>query len=157
MGGIGEKKNLKKLHVTLMTLNASQEEMEMMETAFRSAGDRFTEITGEGAFLIGFKGLEVGDGEHPPVLIKVELGIEILNILRGVLEDELHWHITDARFTSNVTIFGGCTLNSNRRKELFKTADQETIKPISVRNMSLRQRQQDSTEQVEQRVTQYQF
>ena len=44
--GIGKRKNLKKLHVTLMTLNASQEEMEMMETAFRRAGDRFTEITG---------------------------------------------------------------------------------------------------------------
>ena len=49
-----------------MTLNASQEETEMMEAAFKIAGDKFTEITGEGAFLIGFKGLEVGDGEQPP-------------------------------------------------------------------------------------------
>merc|ERR1712215_97899 len=57
--GIGKKKNLKKLHVTLMTLNASQEETEMMDAAFKRAGDKFTEITGEGAFLIGFKGLEV--------------------------------------------------------------------------------------------------
>ena len=75
--GIGKKKNLKKLHVTLMTLNASQEEMETIETAFRRAGDRFSDITGEGQFLIVFKGLEVGDGEEPPLFTKVELGVEI--------------------------------------------------------------------------------
>ena len=69
MEGIGKKKNLKKLHVTLMTLNVSQEETEMIEAAFRRVGDKFTEITGEGTFLIGFKGLEVGDGEQPPVFI----------------------------------------------------------------------------------------
>merc|ERR1711895_147251 len=114
--GIGKKKNLKKLHVTLMTLNASQEEMEMMDTAFRRAGDRFTEITGEGAFLIGFEGLEVGDGEQPPVFTKVELGGEILNIMRGVLEDELHCHLTDARFMPHATIFGGCTLRFKLKK-----------------------------------------
>ena len=91
------------------------------------------------------------------MFIKVELGLEILNILRGVLEDELHWHNTDARFTPHVTIFGGCTLNSDKRKELFKTADQESMKPISARNMCLRQRQQAGTEQTAQRVTQYQF
>merc|ERR1712236_185172 len=117
--------------------NASQEEMEMMEIAFRRAGNRFTEITGECAFLIGFKGLEVGNGEQPPVFTKVELGVLILNILRGVLEDELHCHLTDARFMPHSTIFGGCTLDSNRRKELIKIADQDTMKPISGRNMSL--------------------
>merc|ERR1712215_594521 len=62
--GIGKKKNLKKLHVTLMTLNVSQQETEMVEAGFRRAGDKFTEITGEGAFLLGFKGLEVGDTQH---------------------------------------------------------------------------------------------
>ena len=55
--GVGKKKNLTKLHVTLMTLNVSQEETEMVEAGFRRAGDKFTEITGEGAFLLGFKGL----------------------------------------------------------------------------------------------------
>merc|ERR1712236_176242 len=39
--GIGKRKNLKKLHVTLMTLNATQEETDMMEAAFRRASDRF--------------------------------------------------------------------------------------------------------------------
>merc|ERR1712215_217809 len=111
MGGIGEKNNLKKLHVTLKTLNASHEEMEMMEIAFRKAGDRFTEITGEGAFLIGFKGLEVGDGEQPPVFKKVELGVEILNILRGVLDDEIHYYLSDSRFLPHATIFGRCNLD----------------------------------------------
>ena len=44
----------------------------------------FMVITGEGPFIIGFKGLEQGDGEEPPVFMKVELGVEILKILRGV-------------------------------------------------------------------------
>ena len=66
--GIGKKKNLKKLHITLMTLNVSQEETEMVEASFRRAGDKFTEATGEGAFLLGLKGFEVRDGEHPQCL-----------------------------------------------------------------------------------------
>ena len=33
------------------------------------------------------KGFEVGYGEQPPVFVKVELGLEILTILRGVLID----------------------------------------------------------------------
>ena len=48
------------------------------------------DITREGPFIIGFKGLEVDDGEEPTVFTKFELGVEIFNILRGVLEDELH-------------------------------------------------------------------
>ena len=80
---MGKKKNLKKLHVTMMTLNATQEELAAIESGFRRAGDRFTDITGEGPFIIGFRGLEQGDGEELPVFMKVELGVEILNILRG--------------------------------------------------------------------------
>ena len=41
--GIGKKKNLKKLHITLMTLNVSPEEREMVEASFTRAGDKFTE------------------------------------------------------------------------------------------------------------------
>ena len=140
-----------------MTLNVSPEEKEMVEASFTRAGDKFTEATGEGAFMLGLKGFEVGDGEQPPVFVKVELGLEILNILRGVLIDELHCHNTHDRFTTHVTIFGGCTLNPVKRKELFKTADQQPMQPIAVRNMCLRQRQQSGSERVTQRVIQYQF
>ena len=65
--GIG-KKNLKQIHVTMLTFNASQEDMEIIESAFRRVGDCFTDITSEGPFIIGFKGLEVGDGEEPQVI-----------------------------------------------------------------------------------------
>ena len=99
----------------------------------------------------------MGDGEEPPVFTKVELGVEILNILRGVLEDELHCYLTDSRFLPHATIFGRCNLDPNLKRELFKTADQETMKPISIRNMSLRQRQHAGTEQVMERATTYQF
>ena len=107
------------------------------------------------SFIIGFKGLEVGDGEEPPVFTKVELGVEILNILRGVLEDELHCYLTHSRFLPHATIYGRCNLSPNQRKELFKTADQETMKPVSICQISLRQRA--GTEQTMERVTTYQF
>ena len=42
--GIGEKKNLKKMHVTMMTLNATQEELAALEFGFKRAGDRFTDV-----------------------------------------------------------------------------------------------------------------
>ena len=40
--GIGRKKNLKKLHITLMTLNVTAEEREMVEASFIRAGEKFT-------------------------------------------------------------------------------------------------------------------
>ena len=52
----------------MMTLNATQEELAALEFGFKRAGDRFSDITGEGPFIIGFRGLEQGDGEGHPVL-----------------------------------------------------------------------------------------
>ena len=60
--GIGRKKNLKKLHITLMTLKVNPEEREAVETSFKKVGDKFSEITGNGGYMLGLKGLEVGDG-----------------------------------------------------------------------------------------------
>ena len=108
---------------------------------------------------MGLRGLKVGDGEHPPVFIKVELGLEILSILRGLLLDELHVFNTDSRFTPHVTLFGECSLEPVRRNELFKTADQIPTQAISVRSMSLCQSksQQSEQEPLVNRVIQFQF
>ena len=97
--GIGRKKNLKKLHITLMTLNVTAEEREMVEASFIRAGEKFTEATGEGGYMLGLKEFEVGDGEQAPVFVRVELGLEILT------------HNTDPRFTPPITLFGGCSLD----------------------------------------------
>ena len=70
-----------------MTLRVNPEEREMVEASFTRVGEKFTKITGKGGYMLGLKGLEVGDGENPPVLIRVELGLEILSILRGLLLD----------------------------------------------------------------------
>ena len=72
--------------------------------------------------------------------MKIELGVEILSILRGVLEDELHDLLTDPRFLFHSTIYGRCNLSPDQRNKLFKTADQEIIKPVSIHQISLRQR-----------------
>ena len=81
--------------------------------------------------MVGLNGLEVGDGELSPVFIRIELGLEILSILRGLLLDELHVFNTDSRFTPHVTLFGECSLEPVRRNELFKTADQIPTQAIS--------------------------
>ena len=122
--GIGRKKNLKKLHITLMTLRIKPEEREAVEASFTRVGEKFSEITGKGGYMLGLEGLEVGDGEHPPVFIRVELGLEILSILRGLLLDELHAFNRNSRFAPHVTLFGACSLEPVKRNELFKTADE---------------------------------
>ena len=51
--GTEKKENLEKLHINKMTLTAmTQEELEAMKSAFRRAGDCFTDITGKGPFII---------------------------------------------------------------------------------------------------------
>ena len=142
-----------------MTLKVAPKEREMVEAYFIRVGEKFTEITGKGGYMLGLKGLEVGDGEQPPVFVRVELGLEILSILRGILLDELHAFNTDSRFTSHVTLFEECSLDPVKRNELFKTADQVPTQAISVRSMTLRQRksQQSEQERLIKKVIQYRF
>ena len=55
----------------MMNLNATtQAALEAIESAFRRAGDCFTDITGEGTFIIGFTSLKQGNGEEPPIYAK---------------------------------------------------------------------------------------
>ena len=98
-----------------MTLNVTAEEREMVEASFIRAGKKFTEIIGEGEYMLGLKGFEVGDGEQPPVFVRVELGLDILSILRGILIDELHTYNTNPRFTPHVTLLGECSLDPVKR------------------------------------------
>ena len=52
--------------------------MEGTEQKFQRIGDRFTDVTGAGSFLINFKGLEMGDGDGDIIFMKVHLGRERL-------------------------------------------------------------------------------
>ena len=142
-----------------MTLKVAPEEREIVETSFIRVGEKFNEITGKGGYMLSLKGFEVGDGEQPPVFVRVELGLDILSILRGLLIYELHAFNKDSRFTHHVTLFGECSLDPVKGSELFKTADQVPTQPISVRSMTLRQRksQQSEQEQLTNKVIQYQF
>ena len=127
-----------------MTLNATQEELAALESDF----------TGEGPFIIGFRGLEQGDGVKHQILMKVVLGVEILIILKGILKDELHGHLTNPRFLPPSTIYGRCNLSPDQRAKLFKTADQAIMNPVSIHQMTLFQKA--GTEQTMDPIT-YQF
>ena len=78
---IGKPKKTQKMHVTLACLCVSESEVEETEQKFQRIGDRFTDITGTGSFLVNFKGLELGDGGSDNIFIKVHLGREILEVL----------------------------------------------------------------------------
>ena len=84
--------------------------------------------------------------------MKIELGLEILNILRGILEDELHGHLTDPHFLTYSTIYGRCNLSPDQRAKLFKTADQVIMKPVSIHQMTLNQKKA-GTEQTMEPIT----
>ena len=76
----------------------SESEVKETEQKFQRVGDRFTDTTGTGSFLVNCKGLELGDGGSDTIFMKVHLGREILEVLRGIIEDELMGQITDLRF-----------------------------------------------------------
>ena len=81
-----------------------------------------------------------GDGEVNPIFFKVDLGAEILGILRGILEDEMPGHMTDTRFCPHTTIFSRCNLSPELKAKLFKTADHALMNYVTIREMSLRQK-----------------
>ena len=97
------------MHITLGVFNILEEEIEEAEMKFKRVGEKFTDLTSPGSFLLNLKGLEMGDGSQV-LFVKVQLGREILEILRGLLEDEMGDKITDVRFSPHVTIFDECSL-----------------------------------------------
>ena len=64
----------------------------------------------------------------------------MLEILRGLLEDELGDKITDMRFTPHVTIFDECSLMPETRENLFRTAEVMVGPTIRASDMSFRER-----------------
>ena len=61
---IGKAKKTHKMHVTLVCLCVDKGEVEETEQKFHRIGDKFTDVTGAGPFLINFRGLEMGDGSE---------------------------------------------------------------------------------------------
>ena len=96
--GIGKAKNPKKMHVTLACIHVTEGEVEETEAKFCQIGEKFTEVTRAGPFLINLRGLEMGDGSET-LFVKVQLGKEIMEVLRNIIEDELMDKITDLRFS----------------------------------------------------------
>ena len=66
----------------------------------------------------------------------------MLEILRGLLEDELGDKITDLRFNPHVIIFYECSLTPETRENLFKTAEVMIGPTIRASNMRFRERYQ---------------
>ena len=97
----------------------------------------------------------MGDGSET-LFVKVQLGKEIMEVLRNIIEDELMDKITDLRFSPHITLYGGCSLSPDMRDGLFKTADAIVGPTISVGSMSLRERMQER-ELANIRVITYQF
>ena len=126
--GIGRKKNPRKMHITLGVFNLLEDEIEEAEMKFKNLGQK----------LVNMKGLEMGDGSQV-LFAKVHLGREMLEILRGLLEDELGDKITDMRFTHHVTLFDECSLDPETRENLFGTAEVMVGPTIRASNMSFRE------------------
>ena len=55
--GIGKKKNPRKMHITLGVFNILEEEVEEAEMKFKKVGEKFTDLTSPGSFLLNMKGL----------------------------------------------------------------------------------------------------
>ena len=125
------------MHITLGVFNILEDEVEEAEMKFKRVGEKFTDLTSPGSFLLNLKGLEMGDGRQV-LLLKVQLGREILEILRGLLEDEM----TDMRFSPHVTIFNECSLTPETHENLFKTAEVMVGPTIRASDMSFRERYQ---------------
>ena len=148
----------RKMHITLGVFNLLDDEIEEAEMRFKKVGQKFSDLASPGSFLVNMKGLEMGDGSQV-LFAKVYLGREMLEILRGLFEDELGDKLTDMRFMPHVTLFDECTLDPVTRENLFRTADVMVGPTIRASSMSFRQRhqQRESGEQLRGRVVAYTF
>ena len=89
--------------------------------------------------------------------MKVNLGKEILEIIRGIMEDEKMEQMTDLRFQPHVTLFSQSNLSPERRASLFKTASSVLVSAVSIGAMSLREKKMNDKEPLCVRVLSYQF
>ena len=89
--------------------------------------------------------------------MKVNLGKEILEVLCGIIEDEMMEEMTDLLFQPHITLFAQSNLSPERRASLFKTASSVLVSAVSIGAMSLRERKMDDKEPLCVSVLSYQF
>ena len=100
--GMGKPSKLSSLHMTVATVNAqSPDQVEEIRTKTLKVFQRFMDLV-NGPLLVTFNG--IGFGDHQVVWLDQVLGLETVECLREMIDEELGQFITDHRFNAHLTI-----------------------------------------------------
>jgi 2'-5' RNA ligase len=88
--------------------------------------------------VLSFKGITFGD--QGSIWIKMELGKEVILVLREMIEAGLGEHLTDLRFESHLTIFRSSEISEEVQQGIRGSASKINLGCATIRKVSLRAR-----------------
>ena len=137
--GMGKPCKGESLHLTLAVLHVVEEEIPSLMEKIRETWEKFLDMLGMPSNLVlSFKGLEFGD--RGSVWIRMNLGTEVIMVLRELIEANLGQWLTDLRFSSRITIFRSSEISDEKKRGLRGTAKEINLGCATVRKLSLRPR-----------------
>jgi hypothetical protein len=101
--------------------------------------EEYVDLLGSPSNLVlTFKGIPFGD--QGSIWIKMELGKEVILVLREMIEAGLGEHLTDLRFESHLTIFRSSEISEEVQQGIRGSASKINLGCATIRKVSLRAR-----------------
>ena len=134
--GMGKPAKTESLHITLAVIHVTKEEIPNLVEKVKQTWEKYLDMLGFPTNLVlSFRGLEFGD--RGSVWIRMNMGTEVMLVIRELSEASIGQWLTDLRFSSHLTIFRSSELSEQGLKG---TASEINLGCATVRKLSLRPR-----------------
>ena len=137
VAGIGKATKGKSLHLTLGVLKVPPEEVETVKSKTKKAVEAFLDMTESNAgFLITCGSIKFM--KHSVLALKIEMGKEVCNMLRHLIEIELEPWLADLRFSAHITIFTNSSVAESERRQLGESVKHRKLGCLICETITLR-------------------
>ena len=134
--GMGKPVKPQSLHVTLAVLHVEDEEVEGLVEETKRVWEEFVNLIGYECLALSFKGITFGD--KGTIFTKMELGKDVMMMLREMLESRVGKFLTDLRFEPHLTVFRSSTISDELRQGLKGSASLLNLGCVNVKKISIR-------------------
>ena len=136
--GMGKPVKPHSLHVTLAVLHVETEEVAGLIEETKKVWEEYVSLIGYDCLALSFKGITFGD--NGTIFIKMELGKDVMMMLREMLESKIGKFLTDLRFEPHLTVFRSSIISDELKQGLKGSASLLNLGCVNVKKISIRSR-----------------
>ena len=139
VSGIGKAVKQESLHITLAVLHVAEEELPGLIEKIRKVWEEYMDNLGNPSkILVSFKGISFKD--QGSIWTKMELGKEVIMVLRQMIEAVIGEFLTDLRFECHMTLFRSSEMSEELKQAIEGSASKINLGSATIKKISLRPR-----------------